>query len=152
MLRDIECQLQTRDQYQKGNYGYAAHTKMAGKSIEQLELPKDETDENVSNLVEKIRKISPFFCEARIDDKESSRVIISFFSIDEAYRRLLRESESTDALEYCDQLYMLSQRHPKYFQRGDKLSYMNYDITKYLESNKLKSLIAKTLKSYEYDK
>lgn len=33
---------------------------MAGKSIEQLEIPENETDENVSNLVEQIIQISLF--------------------------------------------------------------------------------------------
>ena len=42
---------------------------MAGKSIEQLGIPENETDENVSNLVEQIHQISPIFYDARIDDR-----------------------------------------------------------------------------------
>lgn len=125
---------------------------MAGKSIEQLEIPENETDENVSNLVEKIHQISPIFYDARIDDREYNRVITYSLSLDEAYRRLLRESETTEALEYCDKLYNLSQRHPKYFQKENELSFIDYDINKYLESEELQTLISKTLETYEYDR
>ena len=74
---------------------------MAGKSIEQFGIPENETDENVSNLVEQIHQISPIFYDARIDDREYNRVITYSLSLDEAYRRLLRESETTEALENC---------------------------------------------------
>lgn len=125
---------------------------MDGKSIEQLEIPEDETDENISNLVKKIHKISPIFYDARIDDREYNRVLTYSLSLDEAYRRLLRESETAEALEYCDKLYNLSQRHPQYFQKENELSFIDYDINKYLESDELKTLISKTLETHEYDK
>lgn len=125
---------------------------MAGKSIKQLEIPENESDENILKLVDQINQISPIFYDARIDDREYNRVITYSLSLDEAYRRLLRESETTEALEYCDKLYNLSQRHPTYFQKENELSFIDYDINKYLESDEYKALVKKTLETYEYDR
>lgn len=125
---------------------------MAGKSVEQLEIPENETDENISNLVEQIRKISPTFYDAEPDNIRSNRVITHSLNLYEAYRRILSESETTETLEYCDKLYNLSQRHPKYFQKENELSFIDYDINKYLESEEFQTLISKTLETYEYDR
>lgn len=147
----IECQLQSKHEYEEGNYGYAAHTKLTGKSIKPLEIP-DTTDKvKIKEFINQIREIAPKSFLARIDSTEQDRVITQQFSDYQNYKNLTSQIAKGDPCEkyllnYFGRLYAIQNKIFKTKERS--LGFVESDIDNYLNSGKLSQLKRQYSKDY----
>ena len=147
----IECQLQSKHEYEEGNYGYAAHTKLKGKSIKPFKIP-DTTDKvKIREFIKLIRETAPKSFLARIDSTEKDRVIIQQFSDYQNYKNLISQVAKGDPCEkyllnYFGKLYSIQNKIFK--TKEHSLGFVDADINNYLNSDKLSQLKKKHSRNY----
>lgn len=139
----IECQLQPKHEYEEGNYGYAAHTKLTGKSINPLEIPDTSDKAKIKEFINEIREISPKSFLARIDSTEQDRVITQQFSDYQNYKNLTSQIAKGDPCEkyllnYFGRLYAIQNKIFK--TKEHSLGFVESDIEDYINSEKLAHL------------
>ncbi len=147
----IECQLQPKHEYEEGNYGYAAHTKLTGKAIRPLEIPSIDDKEKINAFVQKVKQISPKSYLARIDSTEQDRVVTQQFSDYQNYKNLTSQVTKGDPCEkyllnYFGRLYAIQSQ---IFQsRENSLGFVEDDIENYINSAELSQLIEEYSQDY----
>ncbi len=147
----IECQLQSKHEYEEGNYGYAAHTKLTGKSIKPLKIPDTSDRSKIREFIHQIREIAPKSFLARMDSTEQDRVITQQFSDYQNYKNLSSQIAKGDPCEkyllnYFGRLYAIQNKIFKTKERS--LGFVDSDIDNYLNSEKLSNLKEKYSKDY----
>ena len=147
----IECQLQSKHEYEEGNYGYAAHTKLTGKSIRPLPIPSPDDKEKINSFVQEINEISPKSYLARIDSTEQDRVITQQFSDYQNYKNLTSQITKGDPCEkyllnYFGRLYAIQNQIFK--SKENSLGFVEDDIFNYINNPELDKLIKEFSKDY----
>ena len=147
----IECQLQSKHEYEEGNYGYAAHTKLTGKSIRPLPIPSPDDKEKINSFVQEINEISPKSYLARIDSTEQDRVITQQFSDYQNYKNLTSQITKGDPCEkyllnYFGRLNAIQNQIFK--SKENSLGFVEDDIFNYINNPELDKLIEEFSKDY----
>lgn len=147
----IECQLQSKHEYEEGNYGYSAHNKLKGKSIQPLEIPDTSDKAKIKKFIQQIREIAPKSFLARIDSTEKNRVITQQFSDYQNYKNLTSQIAKGDPCEkyllnYFGRLYAIQNKIFKTKERS--LGFVESDIDNYVNSDKLSQLKKKYSRDY----
>ena len=144
LLGTIECQLQTEHQFEYGNYGFAAHSKLEGKAVKLVKIPDNVEDKKLLNkFVQKVREISPKGYSARMDSNEQGRVMIQKFDDYQNYKGLVSQVAKGHPLErllrvYFSRLYAL--RHDIFKASEKTMGFNNLDIEEYLSSKEFEDL------------
>lgn len=142
-LGEIECQLQSRNQFRDGNIGESAHTKMAGKTIKGFKIPDPNNPEDVKRFKSSVLYIAPKFYVAKMDEVEADKVIIQGYTDYKNYRKVLGQiqkgsQQEKTLLSYFDKLYSL--RDKIFDSSGSTQEFIDFDISKYLRSNSLSEI------------
>ena len=143
----VEMQLQTQHEYEEGNYGYAAHSDMEGKSFEEIPIPNPEDASQLRGFLAQVEFTSPLKFLAEYDHAEKERVRTQIFDSYENYKSIVTQvkkgsKEERKINQYFDRLYDI---RGKVFRddaaRDHFKSFVEADIYKYLRSDKFKALI-----------
>lgn len=143
----VELQLQTRHEYEEGNYGYAAHSNMDGKSFKEFPIPDLEDSKKVQDFITMVRFVSPRKFLAEYDHSERGRIRTQIFDTYENYKSIVTQvpegsDEDRRIKKYFRKLYDL---RSKIFKRDANIEryegFIDEDIEEYLSSEKYKKLI-----------
>ena len=142
-LGQIECQLQSKNQFKDGNIGESAHTKMAGKTIKGFKIPDPNNSEDVKKFKSSVAYIAPKFYVAKMDEVEDAKVIIQGYTDYKNYRKVLGQIQKGSLqektlLSYFDKLYSL--RDKIFDFNGSTQEFIEFDINKYIRSNSLSEI------------
>lgn len=137
-LGEIECQLQSKNQFRDGNIGESAHTKMQGKTIKGFKIPDPNNPEDVKRFKSSVLYIAPKFYVAKMDEVEADKVIIQGYTDYKNYRKVLGQiqkgsQQEKTLLSYFDKLYSL--RDKIFDSNGSTQEFIEFDISKYLRSD-----------------
>lgn len=147
----IECQLQSKHEYEEGNYGHSAHNKLKGKAIKPLEIPDPSDKAKIREFIQKIRDIAPKSFLARMDSTEKDRVVTQQFSDYQNYKNLTSQIAKGDPCEkfllnYFGRLYAIENKIFKTRERS--LGFVESDIDNYINSDKLSQIEKKYSRDY----
>ena len=147
----IECQLQSKHEYEEGNYGYSAHNKLKGKLIQPLEIPDTSDKAKIKEFIQRIREIAPKSFLARMDSTEKDRVVTQQFSDYQNYKNLTSQIAKGDPCEkyllnYFGRLYAIQSKIFK--TKENSLGFVESDIDNYINSDKLSQLKKKYSRDY----
>lgn len=147
----IECQLQSKHEYEEGNYGYSAHNKLKGKLIQPLEIPDTSDKSKIKEFIQQIREIAPKSFLARMDSTEKDRVVTQQFSDYQNYKNLTSQIAKGDPCEkyllnYFGRLYAIESKIFK--TKENSLGFVESDIDNYINSDKLSQLKKKYSRDY----
>ena len=141
-LGEIECQLQSKNQFRDGNIGESAHTKMKGKTIniKGFKIPDSNNPEDVKRFKSSVLYIAPKFYVAKMDEVEADKVIIQGYTDYKNFRKVLGQiqkgsQQEKTLLSYFDRLYSL--RDKIFDSNGSTQEFIDFDISKYIRSNSL---------------
>lgn len=139
-LGEIECQLQSKNQYRDGNIGESAHTKMKDKTIKGIKIPDHKNPDEVRRFKSSVAYIAPKFFVAKMDDVERGKVLIQEYTDYKNYRKVLGQVQKGSVqekaiLSYFEKLYSL--RNHIFDSSGSLQELISYDINKYLKSKSL---------------
>lgn len=142
-LGQIECQLQSKNQFRDGNIGESAHTKMAGKTIKGFKIPDPNNPKDVKKFKSSVAYIAPKFYVAKMDEVEDAKVIIQGYTDYKNYRKVLGQIQKGSLqektlLSYFDKLYSL--RDKIFDFNGSTQEFIEFDINKYIRSNSLSEI------------
>lgn len=133
---NIECQLQSQNQYIDGNIGESAHTKMKDKKIKGYRIPDPKNPGEVKEFKGKVLSVSPRFYTAKIDDVEEGKVLIQEYTDYKNYRKVLGQVQKGSVqaqalMSYFEKLY--SMRNVIFNTSGNIEELIYFDILKYLK-------------------
>ena len=153
-LGDIECQLQSKNQFRDGNIGESAHTKMKGKTIKGFKIPDPNNPEDIKRFKSSVLYIAPKFYIAKMDELEANKVLIQGYTDYKNYRKVLGQIQKGSLqektlLSYFDKLYSL--RDKIFDSNGSLQEIIYFDINRYIKSDSLNS-IHKLSKQEQYSK
>lgn len=139
-LGEIECQLQSKNQYRDGNIGESAHTKMKNKTIKGVKIPEPKNPDDVKRFKSSVAYIAPKFFVAKMDDVERGKVLIQEYTDYKNYRKVLGQVQKGSVqekalLSYFEKLYSL--RDHIFDSSGSLQELIVYDVNKYLKSDHL---------------
>lgn len=142
-LGEIECQLQSKNQFIDGNIGESAHTKMEGKTIKGFKIPDPNNPNDVKRFKSSVLYIAPKFYVAKMDEVEAGKVIIQGYTDYKNYRKVLGQiqkgsQQEKTLLSYFDRLYSL--RDKIFDSNGSTQEFIDFDIIKYIRSNSLSEI------------
>lgn len=154
LLGTIECQLQSQHEYEEGNYGYAAHTKLTGKAIKPLPIPKKGDKLKIKQFIKKVKEIAPKSFLARMDDTEKNRVITQQFSDYQNYKNVTSQVAEDDPckkyiLDYFSKLYAM--KDDIFTSKEKNLGFLDYDLQIYLKSKSFQNLKEQVTQEIEID-
>ena len=142
---EIECQLQSKNQYRDGNIGESAHTNMKGKAIKGPRIPNPQDANEVKRFKSSVAYIAPKFYVAKMDDVEQGKVLIQEYTHYKNLRKLLGQVQTPEnaLLSYFKNLYSLRDRI--FDPSGGLQELIGYDINKYLKSEHLAQIKSHSL-------
>ena len=143
-LGDIECQLQSKNQFRDGNIGESAHTKMKGKTIKGFKIPDPNNQDEVKKFKSSVLYIAPKFYVAKMDEVEAGKVLIQGYSDYKNYRKVLGQIQKGSLqektlLSYFDKLYSL--KDSIFDSNGSLQEIVYFDINRYLKNYTLNNSI-----------
>ena len=147
----IECQLQSKHEYEEGNYGHSAHNKLKGKAIQPLEIPDPSDKVKIRGFIQRIREIAPKSFLSRMDSTEKDRVVTQQFSDYQNYKNLTSQIAKGDPCEkfllnYFGRLYAIQNKIFK--TKEHSMGFVESDIDDYINSDKLSQLKKKYSRDY----
>lgn len=137
LIGTIECQLQSKHEYEAGNYGYAAHTKLDSKYINPYKIPNIRNKKEINYFRNSVEFISPRSFLAQMDTVEKNRVLTQVSSKYQNYKNVVDQiSKDSDIerfmLRYFGTLY--PNRDKIFGHEESDMGFMKYDIEEYLKS------------------
>lgn len=169
----IECQVQTIEQYRDSKTGFAAHTKLSGKSPKLKNIPGTGNSQKYTDIEGKAKEYreylsylmhaSPTFSITKTSGNEfaEGRTTTTTYDLYESFRLISRVPKKSSAyrvfLKYFENLYKERSNLiptgdnllPKYLEFKD-IPNPNVDYTKYNQFfNELKSSLKNTLEILE---
>ena len=143
----IELQMQTRHEYEEGNYGYAAHSNMDGKNFKEFPIPDLADSKKLQDFITMVKFVSPRKFLAEYDHSERGRIRTQFFDTYENYKSIVTQvpegsEEDRRIKRYFRNLYGLRSKIFKMDANADRYQgFIDEDIEEYLGSEKFKKLI-----------
>ena len=139
-LGDIECQLQSKNQFRDGNIGESAHTKMKGKTIKGFKIPDPNNPDEIKKFKSSVLYIAPRFYVAKMDEVEADKVLIQGYTDYKNYRKVLGQIQKGSLqektlLSYFDKLYSL--RDKIFDSNGSLQEIVTFDVNRYIKNNTL---------------
>ena len=144
----IEMQLQSQHEHKEGNYGYAAHNAMKGKSFKEFEIPHRSDREKIKQFRTCVEFVSPKKFLAQFDNAEPDRIVTQVFGKYQNYKSILtqvkRGSEEDIRLkEYFAKIYTRRNELFAGEARQEMVeSFIPLDIEIYLRSKEFKKIMA----------
>ena len=138
LIGNIECQLQSKHEYEDGNYGFAAHTKLDSKYINPYKLPDMHNKREVQQFRENAEFISPIGFIAGMDALDKNRVIIQTSSKYQNYKNVISQVAKDSAFQeymliYFSKLY--PNRNKIFKETEADMGFMRFDIEEYIKSD-----------------
>lgn len=143
LIGNIECQLQSKHEYEDGNYGFAAHTKLDSKYINPYKLPDINNKNEIQQFRDNVEFISPIGFLAEMDTLDKNRVVIQTTSKYQNYKNVISQiAKDSDFQEYM--LIYFSKLYPnrnKLFKESSSdMGFMRFDIEEYINSEEFMQL------------
>ena len=154
LVGKIECQLQSKHEYEDGNYGFAAHTKLDSKYINPYKLPNINSEEEVKQFRDYAEFVSPKSFLAQSDPLDNNRVVIHASSKYQNYKNVInqiaKDSEFQEyMLKYFGKLY--PNRNKIFEEKELDIALMRFDIEQYLEGEEFLKIKDKCQKEEIHD-
>lgn len=143
----VELQLQTRHEYEEGNYGYAAHSNMDGKGFKEFPIPDLADTKKLQDFITMVKFVSPRKFLAEYDHSERGRIRTQFFDTYENYKSIVTQvpegsEEDKRIKSYFRKLYELRSKIFKTDSSIDRYQgFIEEDIEEFLNSEKYKKLL-----------
>ena len=144
----IEMQLQTQHEHKEGNYGYAAHNAMKGKSFKEFDIPPRSDREKIAEFRTCVEFVSPKKFLAQFDNAEPDRIVTQVFGKYQNYKSILSQVEkgSEEDLRLKEYFLKMYTRRNELFAgeaRQETIeSFIPFDIDLYLNSKEFKKIMA----------
>lgn len=139
----IEIQLQSDHEHREGNYGYAAHSDISGKSIEPFKIPKEGDEQALKDFRLCVELFSAKKFLAKYDDAEKDRVLTQVFGKYQNYKSIMMQVQRGTEHEKQLEEYFLEIYNRKFelFDGEAKQDHVEgftpFDINNFLRSHKL---------------
>lgn len=155
LIGNIECQLQSKHEYEDGNYGFAAHTKLDSKYINPYKLPDVHNKTEIQQFRDSAEFISPIGFLAEMDTLDKNRVVIQTSSKYQNYKNVISQiAKDSDFQEYM--LIYFSKLYPnrnKIFKETESdMGFMRFDIEEYVNSEEFLQIKREKLKNKKNSK
>lgn len=143
----VEMQLQTQHEHKEGNYGYAAHNALQGKSFKEFEIPHRSDREKIKEFRTCVEFVSPKKFLAQFDNAEPDRIVTQVFGKYQNYKSIMTQvkkgsEEDLRLKEYFKRIY--TRRNELFVgeARQEMIeSFIPFDIDIYLESKEFKKIM-----------
>ena len=140
-------QLQTQHEHKEGNYGYAAHNALQGKSFKEFEIPHRSDREKIKEFRTCVEFVSPKKFLAQFDNAEPDRIVTQVFGKYQNYKSIMTQvkkgsEEDIRLKEYFKRIY--TRRNELFVgeARQEMIeSFIPFDIDIYLESKEFKKIM-----------
>lgn len=153
LVGNIECQLQSKHEYEEGNYGYAAHTNLEQKYIDTFALPSLDSEEDINKFRNAVEFISPKTFLAQMDSVEKDRVLTQVSSKYQSYKNVVDQISDQRiqkfVLKHFGKLY--PHRDKIFGPDESDMGFMKLDIEAYMQSTQFKELNTKAKISEQKD-
>ena len=133
LLGTFECQLQTLQQYNFGNNGFASHNKMEGKQFPIIKIPEDNSKPEIDKFYSDLAYISPKFYKISHQKEDTSNNIFQQYSLATCYLKLMSDVNLKE--EYIEELVKLKQSDNN---KNKEESFTESDVIEYINSPQFK--------------
>lgn len=143
----VEMQLQTQHEHREGNYGYAAHNDLHGKSFKEFEIPHRSDREKIKEFRTCVEFVSPKKFLAQFDNAEPDRIVTQVFGKYQNYKSIMTQvkkgsEEDLRLKEYFKRIYTRRNELFAGEARQEMIeSFIPFDIDIYLNSREFKKIM-----------